>query len=69
MDQLQDQEKVSQSLAGEAVLYRSLSENPKNDKWIIKSIKTNNSSIEFQQGLTVSPETEATPQAKEKKTQ
>ena len=27
MDQLQDQEKVSQSLAGEAVLYRSLSEN------------------------------------------
>lgn len=69
MDQLQDQEKVSQTLAGEAILYRSLSENPKDDKWVIKSIKTDNSSIEFQQGLTISPETENAPPTEEKKTQ
>lgn len=69
MDQLQDKEKVSQTLTGEAVLYRGLSENPKNDKWIIKSIKTDNSNIEFQQGLTISPEAENAPPTEEKKTQ
>ncbi len=49
----QEQEQVNQTLSGEAVLYRMLSENPLKDKWITKSFKTNNSSIEFQQGLTV----------------
>lgn len=56
-DVFQNEEKVSQSMSGEAILYRSLSENPNDDKWIIKSIKTDNPSIEFQQGMIVNPGT------------
>lgn len=59
-DQTEDAEKVSQKISGEAILYRSLSENQDDDKWIIKSIKTDNPSIEFQQGLIVSAEDAAT---------
>ena len=54
-DQLQDNEKVSQTMSGEAILYRSPSENQKDDKWVIKSIKTDNPNIEFQLGAIVNP--------------
>ncbi len=50
-----DNEKVSQLMSGEALLYRSPSENQNDDKWVIKSIKTDNPSIEFQQGMIVNP--------------
>lgn len=77
-DQLQNDEKVSQTMSGEAILYRSLSENQKDDKWIIKSIKTDSPNLEFQQGLiinpgsttdTISTEKPAVPPPEEKKTQ
>jgi len=55
-DQLEDKEPVNQTLSGEAILYRGLSENPNDEKWVAKSIKTNGSVIEFQQGLIISPE-------------
>lgn len=54
-DVIQNEEKVSQVMSGEAILYRSLSENQNDDKWIIKSIKTDNPTIEFQQGMIVNP--------------
>lgn len=55
-DQLEGEEKTKQTLSGEALLYRGLSENPHDEKWVAKSIKTSNDSIEFQQGLVVTPE-------------
>jgi hypothetical protein len=55
-DHLEAQEKATQEMSGTAVLYRGLSENPNDDKWIVKSIKTDNSTIEFQQGMTINPE-------------
>ena len=77
-DMIQDNEKVSQVMTGEALLYRALSENQNDDKWIVKSIKTDNPSIEFQQGMIVNPgntsdstvnEKSALPPPEEKKTQ
>ena len=76
-DQLQNEEKVSQTMSGEAILYRSPSENKKDDKWIIKSIKTDNPNLEFQQGMIVNPGNTAdatltekpAPAPEEKKTQ
>lgn len=59
-DLLDDKEEVQQTLSGEAILHRGLSENPNDDKWVIKSINTNNSSIEFQQGLTIESEEKKT---------
>lgn len=72
-DQMEDKEKVNQVITGEAVLARALSENPEDDKWIVKSVKTDNAKIEFQQGLTINPEGNAaasgdtTPVEKEEK--
>lgn len=72
-EELLDKSKVNQTMSGEAVLYRGLSENQKDDKWVIKSIKTDNPKIEFQQGVVVTPEnTPATTEVlpiEEKKTQ
>lgn len=55
IDQLENNEKVSQIMSGEAVLYRTLSENQNDDKWVIKSLKTDNPSLEFQQGVIINP--------------
>ncbi len=68
-DQLQDKEKVNQTMTGEAILYRGLSENQKDDKWIIKSIKTDNTKLEFQQNLVVSSDATQAPATEEKKSQ
>lgn len=54
-DQLEGQEAVTQSIEGDAYLYRGLSENPADEKWIAKNIKTNSSSIQFQQDLVITP--------------
>lgn len=63
VEQLENQEQASQTMTGEALLYRGLSENPKEDKWIAKSIKTSNSSIEFQQGLVITPDSASSSEA------
>ena len=55
-DKLEDAEEASQTMSGEAVLQRGLSENPENDTWVVKSVKTGSSNVEFQQGLVVNPE-------------
>lgn len=65
-------EKVSQQMTGEAILYRSISENPTDDKWIIKSVKAENSGLEFLQGTTVNSEDlepSTAPPPEEKKTE
>lgn len=58
-DQIEEQEKVQQVMSGEAVLARGLAENPEEDRWVIKSVKTDNNSLEYQQGITVNPDTPA----------
>lgn len=59
IDQIENNEPVIQTMKGEAVLYRGLSENPDENKWIAKSITTNNTVIEFQEALLVNPEAAA----------
>jgi hypothetical protein len=58
-DQLEDKEKINQIMSGDAILYRGLSENTQDDKWIVKSIKTDKTTLEFQQGLVVNSEASA----------
>lgn len=53
-DQMEDKEKVSQLIAGEAILNRSPSENPADQRWVVQSVKTDTNTIEFQDGLIVS---------------
>lgn len=55
-DQLEDKEKTSQLIAGEAILNRTPSENPTDQKWVVQSVKTDTNKIEFQDGLVVSSE-------------
>lgn len=62
-DQLEGKEPVTQSVEGDAYLYRGLSENPADEKWIAKNIKTNSNSIEFQQELVVTPAKEDDPKS------
>lgn len=58
-DEMADKESVEQVLSGNAILYRGLSEDPNTDSWIVKSIKTDKSTIEFHQGMVINPEAEA----------
>jgi hypothetical protein len=58
-DQLEDKEKINQIMSGDAILYRGLSENTENDKWVVKSIKTDKANLEFQQSVVVNPEVSA----------
>ena len=55
-DQLEESEKTSQLIAGEAILNRTPSENPTDQKWVVQSVKTDTNKIEFQDGLVVSTE-------------
>ncbi len=55
-DQLEEKEKTTQVIAGEAILNRTPSENPADQKWVVQSVKTDTNKIEFQDGLIVSSE-------------
>ena len=54
VDTLEDQEKSEQTISGQAILNRSLSEDPNVQKWIIQSVKTDTNAIEFKEGLVIS---------------
>ncbi len=57
-------EKVTQKIAGSAVLTKSISEDPSIQKWIIQSVKTGTESVDFKDGLTITSNgttTETTP--------
>lgn len=53
-DQMEDKEKVNQLIAGEAILNRTPSENPADQRWVVQSVKNDTNTIEFQDGLIVS---------------
>ena len=54
VDTLEDQEKSEQTISGQAILNRSLSEDPNVQKWVIQSVKTDSNAIEFKEGLVIS---------------
>lgn len=54
-DQAEDRERTRQTVTGEAVLNRAATESEDEQKWVIQSVKTNQSEIEFQQGLVIGP--------------
>lgn len=56
-EQIGEEERTAQVFSGEALLTRTLSENPDDDRWLVQSIQAHGQSIEFQQGLTVDPQT------------
>ncbi len=67
MDSIGETEKIEQTVQGVAILNRSPSENVDDQKWIVQSVKTDQSQIEFQEGLVIgagpTPEAEPTPEA------
>ena len=57
-------EKVTQKIAGSAVLAKSVSEDPSIQKWVIQSVKTGTETVDFKDGLNITSDgtsTEATP--------
>lgn len=54
VDTLEDLEKSEQTISGQAILNRSLSEDPNVQKWVIQSVKTDSNAIEFKEGLVIS---------------
>ncbi len=56
MDLLEGTEKTEQTISGYAILNRGLSEDPAIQKWVIQSVKTNSSGLEFKEGLVISSE-------------
>lgn len=53
-EKLEASEKTTQTLNGEAVLSRGLSENPEVQKWVVQTVKTNATNLEFREGLVIS---------------
>lgn len=60
-DTLEDAEKSEQTISGQAILNRSLSEDPNVQKWVIQSVKTDSNSIEFREGTVISSDGNETP--------
>lgn len=46
-------EAATQNISGEAILTKALSEDPLVQKWIIQSVKTDQESLEFKEGATI----------------
>ena len=55
-DLLEDKESTDQTITGDAILSRSLSEDPNVQKWVIQSVKTDSNSLEFREGLVITSE-------------
>ncbi len=51
-------ESTEQSIEGEAILHREVSDDNKVDKWTLQSVKTTNDVLIFSEGSTVGPQTE-----------
>ncbi|MFZ3231750.1 MAG: hypothetical protein WA160_16195 [Pseudobdellovibrio sp.] len=52
-DSLEEDEQVQQIISGEAILNRGLSEDSKVQKWVIQSVKTDVSNLNFKEGLVI----------------
>jgi hypothetical protein len=59
-DKMDADEKTTQTLSGEAILNKGLSENPEVQKWIVQSVKTNSTNLEFREGLVISSDGKTT---------
>lgn len=59
------EEAVEQNISGFALLAKTPSENPDLQKWVIQSIKTNQESVSFSEGLVVTADTLSTPEKSE----
>lgn len=74
-ENLEEKESAQQIISGEAILSRGASENPEIQKWIVQSIKTGTSRIEFRDGTVItsdgkdSDEASSTEKTDEKKTE
>ena len=53
-DKLEQDENTVQTLSGEAILNKGLSENPEVQKWIVQNVKTSSTNLEFKEGLVIS---------------
>lgn len=75
-DVMEDNETTNQTMNGEAILTRGLSEDPNIQKWVVQSVKSNSSNLEFREGLVITSDGQTEPEAaatevpaEEKKTQ
>ena len=70
-DKLEGNEVTSQVMNGDATLSRGLSEDPEIQKWIVQSVHTDSSSLEFKEGLVISSDgkSETPAPVEEKKTE
>lgn len=60
LDSIEENESVEQAMSGEAILSRSLSEDPKIQKWVIQSVKTDISNFDFKEGLVITSDGKTT---------
>jgi hypothetical protein len=58
-EKLQDGEVAMQTIEGEALLNRTISENQNEEKWVVQSVKTQNPTVEFQEGVIIGSSTPA----------
>lgn len=54
----EDGESTEQSIEGEAILHREVSDNKDVDKWTLQSVKTTNDVLIFSEGSTITPQAE-----------
>jgi hypothetical protein len=59
-DAAEENEEVEQYMSGEAILNRALSEDPKVQKWVIQSVKTDVSNLAFKEGLVITSDGKST---------
>ncbi len=50
---MEDKDISELTVNGEAILNRTVSENPEDQKWVVQNVKTDSSVIEFQEGLVI----------------
>lgn len=58
-DIAEDGEAIEQTIEGEAVLYRDISDEENVDKWVLQSVKTTNDIVVFTEGSTITHGEEA----------
>lgn len=52
--QYDDADNTTQTIAGDAILTKGLSEDPAIQKWVLQSVNAGSQSLEFKEGLTIS---------------
>jgi hypothetical protein len=55
------QDVATQSISGEAVLVKALSEDPAVQKWLLQSVNTGNETLDFKEGITITSDNAVVP--------